>query len=96
MSKRSKNGSTAQTDLNQFQKTHLRALAFTLTAYDLALAEVVEIVGNSQLTTDGPTGVIVFIANATVDENDMIEFPLTKESGIANAEQKAGVEHAPV
>jgi hypothetical protein len=68
----------------------LRALAFTLTAHDLALANVIQIVGNSRMTKDGPTGVIVFIANATVGEDNMIEFPLAKEAEteevIANAE----------
>jgi hypothetical protein len=70
-------------------------LAFTLTAHDLALAEAVEIVGNSQLTENGPTGVIVFIANATVDDNNMIQFPLAIGEEIANAEPEAEVEHAP-
>jgi hypothetical protein len=88
MSKRSKNGSAVQTDLSQSQKTHLRALAFTLTTHDLALANAVQIIGNSRLTKDGPTGVIVFIANATVDEDNMIEFPLAKETEIANAEME--------
>lgn len=86
MSKQSKSGSKARTDLKPFQKTHLRALAFTLTAHDLALANAVEIVGNSRMTKDGPTGVIVFIANATVGNDNMIEFPLAKETEIANAE----------
>jgi len=85
MSKQSKNGSQAPTDLKPFQKTHLRALAFTLTAHDLALANVIEIVGNSRLKKDGSTGVIVFIANATVGADNMIEFPLAKEEEIANA-----------
>ena len=85
MSKRSKNGSKAQTELKPFQKTHLRALAFTLTAHDLALANVVQIVGNSRMTKDGPTGVIVFIANASVGADNMIEFPLAKEEDVANA-----------
>jgi hypothetical protein len=88
MSKRSKNGSAVQTDLSQSQKTHLRALAFTLTTHDLALANAVQIIGNSRLTKDGPTGVIVFIANATVGEDNMIEFPLAKETEIANAEME--------
>ena len=96
MSKRSKNGSKAQTELNPFQKTHLRALAFTLTTHDLALAKVVEIVGNSRLKKDGPTGVIVFIANATVGNDNMIEFPLAKEDGsaeqIANADPQTEAE----
>jgi hypothetical protein len=86
MSKRSKNGSTAQTDLNQFQKTHLRALAFTLTTHDLALANAVQILGNSCLVKGGPTGVIVFIPNATVGEDNMIQFPLATK--IANAESE--------
>lgn len=88
MSKRSKNGSKAQTDLSPSQKTHLRALAFTLTTHDLALANVVQIVGNSRMTKDGPTGVIVFIVNATVGNDNLIEFPLAKELDIANAEPK--------
>lgn len=90
MSKQSKSGSKAPTDLKPYQKTHLRALAFTLTAHDLALANVIQIVGNSRMTKDGPTGVIVFIANATVGNDNMIEFPLAKEDdteeAIANAE----------
>ena len=98
MSKRSKNGSKAQTDLKPFQKTHLRALAFTLTAHDLALANAVQIVGNSRLTKDGPTGVIVFIANATVGNDNMIEFPLAIEKDpaepIANAAQAPEAENA--
>ena len=86
MSKQSRDGSTAQTDLKPFQKTHLRALAFTLTSHDLALAKVVEIIGNSKLKADGPTGVIVFIANASVGNDNMIQFPMVKEDEIANAE----------
>ena len=74
----------------------MRALAFTLTAHDLALANVIEIVGNSKMTKDGPIGVIVFIANATVGSDNMIEFPLAIEepakepiaNAIANAETK--------
>jgi hypothetical protein len=80
MSKRSRNGSAVQTDLSQSQKTHLRALAFTLTTHDLALANAVQILGNSRLTKDGPTGVIVFIPNATVDDDNMIQFPLAAET----------------
>lgn len=86
MSKRSKDGSKAQTDLSPSQKTHLRALAFTLTTHDLALANAVQIIGNSRLTKDGPTGVIVFIPNATVGEDNMIQFPLATDQEIANAE----------
>jgi hypothetical protein len=86
MSKQSKSGSGAQTDLSQSQKTHLRALAFTLTTHDLALANAVQIIDNSQLTEGGPIGVIVFIPNATVGEDNMIQFPLATETEIANAE----------
>jgi hypothetical protein len=82
MSKQSRDGSKALTDLSQSQKTHLRALAFTLTTHDLALANAVQILGNSRLTKDGPTGVIVFIPNATVDEENMIQFPLTAETEV--------------
>ena len=89
MSKQSKSGSKAQTELSQHQKTHLRALAFTLTTHDLALANAVEIVGNSQLRPGGPIGVIVFIANATVGDDNMIEFPLAKENEIANAKPES-------
>lgn len=91
MSKQSRNGSKALTDLNPSQKTHLRTLAFTLTTHDLALVDVVEIVGNSKLTVDGPLGVIVFIPHATVGEDDMIQFPVATEK-IANAQ--AEVRHA--
>lgn len=73
----------------------MRALAFTLTTHDLALANVVQIVGNSRLTKDGPTGVIVFIANATVGDDNMIEFPLAKEDAIANAEPNTEAESEP-
>jgi hypothetical protein len=80
MSKQSRDGSKALTDLSQSQKTHLRALAFTLTTHDLALANAVQILGNSRLTKDGPTGVIVFIPSATLDDDNMIQFPLTAEA----------------
>lgn len=96
MPKKSESGSKATTELNQHQKTHLRALAFTLTTHDLALAKAVEIIGNSQLTKDGPRGVIVFIANATIDENDMIRFPLVKEKEIANAKPEPEAENEAV
>jgi hypothetical protein len=85
MSKRSRNGSKVQTDLSLSQKTHLRALAFTLTTHDLALANAVQIIGNSCLVEGGPVGVIVFIPNATVGDDDMIQFPLVTEPEVQNA-----------
>lgn len=63
-------------------------MAFTLTAHDLALANSLEIIGNSRLKEDGPTGVIVFIANATVGNDNMIEFPLAKEVDSVGKEEK--------
>lgn len=104
MKNKSRDGSAVQDGLNLSDKMHLKMLAFALVTHDLMDLKAVEIVGNSKLKKDGPTGVIVFIANATIGPNNIIEYPLAilngvnleianAENEIANAKKQTEVNH---
>jgi hypothetical protein len=60
------------------------------------LANAVQIIGNSCLVKDGPVGVIVFIPNATVGDDNMIQFPLATDQKIANAKPEKEAQNAAV
>ena len=79
MNEQSESGLKTQKELNPLQKAQLLALGFPAIAHDLQTANLLEIRPNSKLIANGPSGVIVFIPNAIVGKDGLIEFPITKE-----------------